>query len=186
MPVNAPVSFSNPHIFIARADDLPFLEALINSAYRGERSTKGWTSEAHLIQGEVRVTRSMLEEEFDRPGSVFLCYSENNNHITGCVNLQKQDSGLYLGMFSVSPEEQGRGVGKALLQAAEEYAWIAGCRSIYMTVISLREELIAWYLRHGYRDTGKRKAFPEDPLTGKHTRPLEFAVLEKYIPDPGI
>lgn len=181
MSVKSTIKFSNPHITIAKADDLPSLEELINSAYRGEQSTKGWTSEAHLILGDVRVNRLMLQEEFNKPGSVFLCYSGPNEQITGCVNLQKENSRLYLGMFSVSPLEQGKGIGKSVLKAAEEYAVMAECRSIYMTVISIREELILWYIRHGYRDTGKRKPFPEDPRTGKHTRVLEFAVLEKML-----
>jgi ribosomal protein S18 acetylase RimI-like enzyme len=53
--------------------------------------------------------------------------------------------------------------------------------AIYMTVISLRTELVEWYIRHGYKDTGERKPFPEDPMTGKHMRELEFMVLEKYF-----
>ena len=50
-----------------------------------------------------------------------------------------------------------------------------------MTVISVRTELINWYKRHGYADTGNKKTFKEDGLSGKHLQPLEFIVLEKDI-----
>ena len=84
-------------------------------------------------------------------------------------------------MFSVSPKSQRFGIGKQLLKAAEEYARHLQCRVIYMTVIIAREELINWYKRYGYKDTGERKPFAEDGLTGKHLQPLEFMVLEKEI-----
>jgi hypothetical protein len=67
------------------------------------------------------------------------------------------------------------------LQAAEEYAGHVKCNAIYMSVISVRNELIAWYKRHGYNDTGKRKAFTEDGITGKHLQPLEFMIMEKEL-----
>jgi ribosomal protein S18 acetylase RimI-like enzyme len=84
-------------------------------------------------------------------------------------------------MLSISPELQGKGGGKKLLKASDEYAQHQKMEAIYMTVISLRTELIDWYIRHGYKDTGKRKPFPEDQMTGKHMRELEFMVLEKKI-----
>jgi len=84
-------------------------------------------------------------------------------------------------MFSVNPELQGGGIGKKLLHAAEEYASHVGCSIIYMTVITAREELINWYMRHGYVDTGERKPFEEDGVTGKHLQQLEFMVLEKRL-----
>ena len=84
-------------------------------------------------------------------------------------------------MLSVSPVLQGGGVGKQLLKTSEEYAKQLQCRTVYMTVISVRSELIDWYKRHGYQDTGERIPFKEDPLTGKHLQPLEFMVLEKII-----
>jgi ribosomal protein S18 acetylase RimI-like enzyme len=84
-------------------------------------------------------------------------------------------------MLSVSPKLQGGGIGKQLLKAADEYARQLNCNLIYMTVISVRAELIEWYKRHGYRDTGERVPFKEDNLTGKHRQPLEFMVMEKIV-----
>jgi ribosomal protein S18 acetylase RimI-like enzyme len=115
------------------------------------------------------------------PGSVMLTYRESGRGMIGCVNLQEKEGRVYLGMFSVSPSLQGAGIGKCLMVAAEEYARLVGARSIYMMVISARTELIAWYERRGYRDTGERVPFPEDGRTGKHTRALEFMVLEKAV-----
>ena len=111
---------------------------------------------------------------------MFLKYT-NEQQIVGCVNLQQNDSKLYLGMFSVVPKLQGSGIGKRLLQAAEEYARLVHSKTIYMSVISARSELIAWYERHGYKATGERKFFNEDTLTGKHLQPLEFITLEKEL-----
>ena len=99
----------------------------------------------------------------------------------GCVNLQKHPRGVYLGMFSVDPDQQGAGIGKKLLAAAETHTRSIGSDAIYMYVISARDELINWYQKHGYQDTGERIPFKEDGLTGKHLRELEFLILEKKL-----
>ena len=91
------------------------------------------------------------------------------------------DNAIYLGLFSVSPLVQNKGIGKQILVAAEEYAKQLQCSSINMTVISARTELIDWYKRNGYIDTGIRKPFLEDGIAGKHLQPLEFMVLEKQM-----
>lgn len=173
--------FSHPAIQIAGQADIPFLVHLLNSAYRGESSRKGWTTEADLIAGNVRTDEKNVREVMDLEGSVFLKYTDTDGSLLGCVNLQQHGSKVYLGMFSVRPENQGGGIGKAILQAAEEWTLSRGCTVIYMFVISVRDELISWYARHGYRDTGERKFFREDGLTGKHLRPLEFLTMEKML-----
>ncbi len=99
----------------------------------------------------------------------------------GCVYLEKQGLQLYLGMFSVAPQLQGGGIGKQLLTASEHHATASGCTSIIMHVIPQREELIAWYKKWGYADTGKRMPFPTDNRHGKPRAPLEFAVLQKLL-----
>ena len=173
--------FSNPHITIATIADSLSIKNLLNIAYRGEASKQGWTTEAHLIAGDQRTDDAGLENVMQQPGSVFLKYSNEDQQISGCVNLQKHQHKIYLGMFSVSPELQGSGIGKKILQASEEYAIRVECTAIYMSVISLRTELINWYQRHGYSDTGERKPFIEDAVTGKHLQPLEFMTLEKPL-----
>lgn len=171
--------FDNPSISIATITDIPAIEALLNSAYRGETSKQGWTSEANLIAGERRTDAANLQQVMQQPASVFLKYTNEDGLLAGCVNLQQHGLKLYLGMFSVAPGMQGGGLGKKLLAAAEEYTLNTKSTSIYMSVISIRTELIDWYKRHGYTETGERKAFPEDGLTGTHLQPLEFLILEK-------
>jgi ribosomal protein S18 acetylase RimI-like enzyme len=173
--------FSDPRISLARESDVPRLTILINSAYRGDSSRAGWTTEADLIEGEVRTDETELRGVIATPGSVFLTFRQQEADIMGCVNLQEKNGRLYLGLFTVSPTLQGGGIGKLLMEAAEEYARHVNARSIYLTAISVRTELIAWYQRRGYVDTGERVPFPEDGRTGKHTRDLEFMVMEKMI-----
>jgi ribosomal protein S18 acetylase RimI-like enzyme len=174
------IHFNNPAISIATIDNIPTIKTLLDSAYRGEDSKKGWTTEAHLIAGDQRTTTEDLQETIQKEGSVLLVYL-HDKRIAGCVNLQKNETKVYLGMLSVSPDIQGKGIGKQLLAAAEEYAKQLNCVSVYMTVISVRHELIAWYQRYGYTDTGKRKAFEEDGKSGKHLQKMEFMVLEKKL-----
>ena len=168
-------------ISYASQEDIPVLVDLLNSAYRAERSQKGWTSEAHLIAGEVRTDENNIKDVMEKEGSVFLKYLDEDQKISGCVNLQKHPRGIYLGMFSVDPDQQGAGIGKKLLMAAESHAKTVGSPTIYMYVISVREELINWYKRYGYRETGERVPFPEDDLTGQHLQDLEFMILEKAM-----
>jgi ribosomal protein S18 acetylase RimI-like enzyme len=175
------LNFKNSSISIATLQDVNAIVVLLNSAYRGEDSKKGWTTEADLIAGEVRTSNESLEKVMEQPDSVVLKFTDENNAIVGCVNLQKHDAKIYLGMLSVSPFLQNAGIGKQLLAAANEYALQQNCTSIYMTVITHRTELINWYNRHGYSDTGERKPFVEDNETGKHLQKLEFMVLEKNI-----
>lgn len=175
-------TFSNSSISIATKNDATTIVTLLNNAYRGEASKKGWTTEAHLIAGDIRSDELSVLTTMQQTGSVFLKYVNAEGSIIGCVNLQQQHgSKIYLGMFSVDPNLQGGGVGKQLLIAAEEYAKHINCSIIYMSVISVRDELINWYKRHGYADTGERRPFNEDGKTGKHLQSLEFMILEKQI-----
>ncbi len=173
--------FTNTNISFAAPDDIGSLKRLLDSAYRGDASRQGWTTEADLIAGDTRTDEKSLEQVMHQPGSIFLKYTGESGEIHGCVNLQQQGPKLYLGMFSVSPGLQGNGIGKKILQASEEYACYGECSSIYMSVISVRTELINWYQRHGYNDTGERKPFYEDGFTGRHLQLLEFMILEKNL-----
>lgn len=168
-------------VSIADSKDIPALVSLINSAYRGEASKKGWTTEADLLKGELRTDIATLNTLIQNKNAVFLKYQSENGNIAGCIYLDKQEQGLYLGMLTVSPQLQGAGVGKHLLKAADDYARKNNCSSIFMNVISLRHELIAWYERHGYYPTGERKPFPTDHQFGIPTQPLEFIIMSKKV-----
>lgn len=173
--------FNNPSILIATTADVTAIVNLLNSAYRGESSKQGWTTESNLIAGDKRTDAVNLQQIMQQSGSIFLKFCSEEGIITGCVNLQQHGHRIYLGMFSVSPGLQGGGVGKQLLLAAEEYCSQLACTAIYMSVISVRTELIDWYKRRGYIETGERKEIIEDGLSGKHLQPLEFLILEKNI-----
>jgi ribosomal protein S18 acetylase RimI-like enzyme len=167
-------------ITIATLEDASTLEKLINSAYRGETSKKGWATEANLLEGK-RITLDELEEIIKNKDNTILKYTENNQ-IIGSVLLANKGNKLYLGMLAISPELQNRGLGKKLLQEAEVHALSLGLSKIVMTVITIREKLIEWYNRHGYVDTGEREPFVVNDsdaiITDQH---LEFIVLEKIL-----
>ncbi len=162
----------------ATVEDGPGLVALINSAYRGEHSKKGWTTEADFLDG-VRTDAGTLEEMINKDGAAILKFTNEENILQGCVYLEKKEHKMYLGMLTVSPLEQAKGIGKRLLDAAEKYTRDKGCSMIEMTVISVRSELIAWYEKYGYYKTGERKPFPTDIKFGIPKQALEFVVLQK-------
>jgi len=168
-------------IAIASENDIPLLVALMDRAYRGEGSKQGWTSEADLFSGTRRTDETVVYDLMQKPDAIFLKYVNEINIIEGCVFLHKKGYRLYLGMLSVSPTAQARGVGSQLLTAADEHARIINCSSIYMTVISIRTELIAWYERKGYIKTGQVVPFPAEERFGIPTQPLEMIVLEKGV-----
>ena len=164
----------------ATFEDVSSLNKLINSAYRGESSKKGWTTEANLLEGK-RTTEAELIQIIQDKKNTILKFSEGNE-IIGCVLLIEKEDRLYLGMLTVSPELQNSGIGKKLMQQAEIQASALGLSKIVMTVISVREELISWYKRKGYVDTGAREPFPvSDVFRQTSNDPLEFMVLEKRI-----
>ena len=167
-------------VAVANENDIPALNILINSAYRGEQSKQGWTTEADLLDG-IRTDEEGLRELMNQEGSVILKFTEGNQ-VQGCVHLKQEENKLYLGMLTVSPQLQNKGIGKILLAAAENEARKQNRIAVFMSVISKRTELINWYEKHGYLNTGKRKPFPEDdPRFGIPKVKLEFIILEKEV-----
>src|SRR5947209_6541454 len=138
----------------ATAADVPSLNRLVNSAYRGDGSKKGWTTEADLLDG-IRTSEHSLSKMIAGSNAVILI-AEEENELKGCVYLEQQKNVLYLGMLTVQPELQGKGLGAQLMTVSEERAKALGCKKIKMTVITARDELIAYYKRKGFVDTGSR------------------------------
>jgi ribosomal protein S18 acetylase RimI-like enzyme len=164
----------------ANEQDIPSLNLLVNSAYRGESSRRGWTTEADLLGG-IRTKESQLLELIQNPLSTILKY-EQDGELIGCVNLERKADALYLGMLTVSPDAQANGIGKQLMQAAEDFARAHQLPKITMTVLPMRHELVAYYERRGYRKTGKTYPFPsDDPNFGLPKQPLEFIGMEKVL-----
>ena len=164
----------------ATINDIPALVSLLNSAYRGESSKKGWTTEADMISGNIRTDEAQLKHLMEKPGAVFLKSVNEKDGIEGCVYLDKRNSKLYLGMLSVNPAIQAKGTGRKIMAAAEDYSRREGCRAIFMRVISLRHELIAWYEKQGYYKTGETQPF-ENSLYGTAVIPFVFLVMEKRL-----
>ena len=168
------------YIIPATTADIPAINLLVNTAYRGEAAKKGWTTEADLVEGP-RTDEKSLADMLHTPGATILIARNEKEELIGCVYLQKQENTYYLGMLTVSPLLQTAGIGNRLLQAAETFVTAAGYHRITMRVISVRHELIAWYERRGYTPTGEIQPFPANPALGMPKQPIEFAVMEKNI-----
>jgi ribosomal protein S18 acetylase RimI-like enzyme len=168
------------HIRYATQQDVAAIVGLVQSAYRGDASRLGWTTEADLIDGQ-RTDAREVAELISQPNSYILVY-EQQGRLLASMHLQDRDSHAYLGMFAVRPEAQGQGVGKILLAEAERQAFHVWRRPVLqMTVISLRQDLIAWYQRRGYRLTDEFLPFPYgEPRFGLPKRDdLQLQVLRK-------
>jgi len=168
----------------AVVSDLPRLEELINSAYRGDSARSGWTHEADLVGG-IRTTPEELDEILTGPDSVMLIIEDTElRKIVACVRLLRIDPNrAYLGMLTVEPILQDRGLGRRLLEHSEKWcrnAWQT--RFIEMTVLDVRRELVAWYERRGYHPSGESRAFRLDPRIGvPKVEGLRFCILEKDL-----
>ncbi len=161
--------------------DAERIAALVNSAYRGEHSKLGWTTEAELLDGR-RTDAGEVRQLIARPES-YLLLCLDGPEIVGSVHIEKAGKVAELGMFVVEPGLQGHGVGKRLLACAEQTAqreW--GVGKMAMAVITLRRELVAFYERRGYWRTGVLKPFPVNPdaWTPKVSG-LQLEVLEKAL-----
>ncbi|MBF9221723.1 GNAT family N-acetyltransferase [Hymenobacter ruricola] len=167
----------------ATSADIPRLTALVNRAYRGDASRQGWTTEAHLLDGQ-RIDAAGMAEMLAVPGAAMLLCLAENGELLGSFYAHATGPQVYLGMLAVDPEKQARGVGKFLLKAAEDYGRQHGCTTSKMTVISVRTELLAYYERQGYRRTGATEPFPTDPRYGIPRQPLTLLVLEKPLALP--
>ena len=169
--------------------DLEGIASLVNAAYRGTETVRGWTDEGEYIDGP-RTSVELLRADIARPGATLLMVCDREDGpLTGCVWLEPATDGAwYLGMLTVRPDLQANGAGRRLLEAAEAYAAGQGARRIRMTVVSIRDTLIAWYRRRGYEPTGEREPFPYDePRFGTpRTTGLEFIVLEKALNPPAV
>jgi len=172
-------------LYAAVDADIPSVVALVNSAYRGETSRQGWTTEADYIGGQRTDADSVRRDLAAKPGSRLLLFRDDpGGDLLGCVWLEPAGADAwYLGMLTIRPDLQDRGLGRIMLEGAEAEALANGARRIRMTVVNVRDTLIAWYERRGYGLTGETSPFPyDDPLFGEPFRDdLMFVVLEKRL-----
>lgn len=180
MPLDTRAIFTTRSATLANA---PTLAALVNSAYRGDSSRAGWTTEADLLGG-LRIDEARLRESIAAAADNVILVHIEESDIVACVHLQRTGDTCYLGMLTVKPTLQSAGLGRKMIESAEAWAvehWRS--RHMSMTVIVQRTELIAWYERRGYAKTGERKPFAYgDERWGKPTRSdLAFDVLRKRL-----
>lgn len=166
---------------IAQTQDIDPLVTLVNSAYRGEISKQGWTTEADLLDGYRTDAAELQRLIASNDSMIILCKS--GKELIGSVHIQSNEELVYLGMLAVKPTLQGGGVGKQLLQTAELAAqqnWVVS--KFVMAVITTRQELIAFYERRGYQRTGTIKEFPINPaLWTPKVAALQLELLEKIV-----
>ena len=166
----------------ATLSDTSELNFLVNSAYRGDTSKKGWTTEANLLDGN-RIDEETLRGYLNDPAITILKYTDDGGHIQACVYLENKGDELYLGMLSVNPELQAGGIGRLLLHEAEAIAAELAIQVIMITVISTRAELIAWYHRRGYKATGEVLPFHAEEKFGIPRDVIELIVMKKHLVD---
>ncbi len=161
--------------------DAVAIAQLVNSAYRPRAGACGWTHEAGLIEGD-RTGPEQVTTLIEAPCSTILLGLIQSTAVA-CVHIRQEQTRSHIGMFAVAPHLQGRGVGSALLTAAENHAINHfKARQLWMTVISAREELIAFYNRRGYKGSGERQDYPLAAQAGRpRTAGLTIEILKKNI-----
>jgi len=168
---------------VAREADVTAVVELVNSAYRGASSRRGWTTEADLLDGQ-RTDAEAIVSLITAPDSAILVV-RGQSALKACVHVRKEREGVaHLGMLTVRPALQASLMGRQLLAAAESYSRRQfGAHVVEMTVIDVREELIAWYERRGYRRTAELRPFPYgDERFGIPLRTdLRFVVLRREL-----
>ncbi len=119
--------------------DIGPLVTLIQSAYRGESSRTGWTTEADLLDGQ-RTDPEGVRDVIDSSVSRMLV-AERDGTIVACCQLEHRGDAAYFGMFAVDPGAQGGGLGRTVLEHAERTAAQAwGVSTMQLTVITARED----------------------------------------------
>jgi len=151
----------------AGTKDIDAIVRLVDSAYRGDCSRQGWTTEADLLGGRRTFTEEVAEIIAARLNTIILL--EDDGKLLASVHIKKlaependsKTARAYLGMFAVDPVSQNAGIGKALMEYAERFVigeW--QCKEMEMSVIRQRQELIGWYKKLGYQVTGELRDFP--------------------------
>ena len=169
----------------AESGDIAAIVALVESAYRGDASRAGWTTEADLLDGQ-RTDADEISALIARPGSRIVLAEAGDGEaaLLACCHIERHDDVCHFGMFSVLAPYQRSGLGRRMLAHAESIArdeW--RCHEMRMHVIDVRTELMAWYERRGYRRTGVHAPFPYgDARFGLPKRPdLRFELMVKPL-----
>lgn len=174
--------YNSLHSFrFANLNDAPILVDLLNQAYRPKQAlAQAWTHESDIITGE-RISLKQMQTIIEQSNSVLLI-AEDQQNIVGCVHIEKQKDYAYIGMLTVDPQIQSQGLGKSILNYAENYAlntW--GIRTFKMSVVETRDTLIAFYVRRGYQHTGTYMEYPMEANVGVPKMDLKLEYLIKIL-----
>jgi predicted N-acetyltransferase YhbS len=153
---------------IATEADFDALMRLINQAFQVES----------FFKLEDRVNPEMLQEYF-RKGSFLICEEdgEENGQLLACVFVELKDHSAYLGLLSVDPQHQKKGLGNRMVAAAEEFARESGAHFMELTTVNLRPELQDIYGKLGYAVTGTEPFPSELPVS----QPCHFVCMRKEL-----
>lgn len=156
---------------VAGEADVIELVRLINSAYRVEE---------FFVSGE-RTSAAQVRERLARTSAGFLVVDDaiDSTRLAACVWVERRGDRGYFGMLAVDPDRQGRGIGRALVAAAEQQCRDAGCRFLDISVVNLRSELPAFYRQFGFAPYGTAPF--HDP--GKLTQPAHLVLMTKALVD---
>ena len=155
---------SVPRIRMAVAEDEEPLARLINAAFVVEQP---------FIEGE-RIDPAGVREYMQK--GEFLV-AEDDAGLAGCVYVELRGERGYLGLLGVAPERHRAGLGRELMEAAENYFRAAGCRAIDLRIISPRTPLQAFYEHLGYVLTGTAPFAVDVPVKV----PCHYILMSKQI-----
>lgn len=139
------------HFRIATAEDRPRLIPLINSAFSIETFIDGTRTDDEHLAATMETGAIMIAENA-------------NGRLLGCVCTEVRGTRGYLGMLAVDPAHQGSGLGRLIVEAAEDHLRRLGCEAVDITVLSLRPQLPPIYRRFGYIQTGTEEFHPSRPI----------------------
>lgn len=130
----------NPSIVVrpAKPSDVPGITVCACSAY------------LHYIERIGRQPGPMLDDYMEVIEKRQVLVAESRNAILGILVMDTTDEGFYLENVAVAPAARGTGVGRLLLQRAEEEATRRGYESIYLATHEKMTENQALYSKIGY------------------------------------
>jgi GNAT superfamily N-acetyltransferase len=149
---------------VAEVSEAPALTGIINAAFQVEK----------FFIDTDRIDLAQVEEFF---GKGWFLVAEDDAGPAACVYVERRGDRGYFGLLSVQPERQSGGLGRLLVEAAEQHCRNLGCAGMDLQIVNLRRELPAFYQRLGYAETGTGE-FPPDVAT---KLPCHFVRMSKAL-----
>lgn len=169
----------------AQSKDISAIENLIEAGYRKDEARLGWTHETDILSGD-RLSEGEIAKTLDDVNSkMFVAIDNSNENLIGVICVTKDNDWIEFGKFSVKPNLQGGGIGRRLINHVENFvSEVWGEKRLKLSVISKRKELVEFYLRCGFKDTGQRIDFVKvHPyvILKDGVENLEVIIMEKNL-----